>query len=211
MSHVLELLPERALGLLDPSEETSVDAHLASCATCAAEARRWEQAGLALAEALPTPDAPCPVRARLLLAAEARGRLARFAAALSSIFEIDDDKARALLDEIDAPEAWEAGPVPGVALFHLKGGPGLAAADVGFVRFPAGMPWPLHRHVGDEIMLILEGGLTDDAGRTWREGDVLRMPPGSEHRFDVLAERDCIAAVVVHEGIELPPGRRLSI
>jgi predicted ChrR family anti-sigma factor len=211
VSHVLDLLAERALGALDEATRAAVDAHLTSCAACAAEARAWDETGLALLDALPTTAPKSPLRARVLAAVEARGRLAGFAEALASIFETSLEKARALLDAIDAPEAWEPGPVPGIALMHLKGGPALAAADTGFVRFPAGMAWPLHRHVGDEIMLIVEGGIVDDAGRTWRAGDVLRMPPGSEHRFDVLADRDCVAAVVVHEGIELPPGNRLTI
>lgn len=211
MSHVLELLPERAIGALDPTTRTAVDAHLATCARCATAAREWDDIGHALSDALPAATPPAPIRARVLAAVEGRGRFDRFARQLATILETSLEKARALLDAIDAAEAWEPGPVPGLALIHLKGGPSLAAADTGFVRFPAGMAWPLHRHVGVEIMLIVEGAIVDDAGRTWREGDVLRMAPGSEHRFDVLTDRDCVAAVVVHEGIELPPGNRLAL
>jgi putative transcriptional regulator len=147
----------------------------------------------------------------VLAAAESRGRLAAFSTQIAALFEVPLDKARALLDAVDAEEAWEPGPVDGIQLLHLKGGPALAAADTGFVRFPAGMAWPLHRHVGLEKMLILEGGIVDDEGREWRAGSELQMPPGSQHSFTILPERDCISAVVVHEGIEMPPGVRLAI
>lgn len=211
MSHVLDLLPERALGVLDEPTRARVDAHLASCPSCAAEARAWEATGLALADVLPKPEAPSTIRARLLAAAEANGRLAKFTDAVARVFEIPIDKARALLDAADAEGAWEAGPLPGVALMHLKGGPALAKADTGLVRFPAGIAWPLHKHLGAERMLVLEGTLVDDTGRTWREGELLELPPGSQHAFDVLPGHDCLCAVVLHGGLEMPPGTPVVI
>ena len=39
--HPLELLPLHAAGTLEDEEKALVDAHLSSCAACAAEARRW--------------------------------------------------------------------------------------------------------------------------------------------------------------------------
>jgi putative transcriptional regulator len=211
MSHVIALLPDRALDALEPSARERVEAHLAACPSCAAEARAWDETVVALAETLPPLEPSPAIRARVLAAAEAKGRLASFADAVVRLFQVPKEKALALLDAVDAADAWEPGPVPGLALMHLKGGPALAAADTGFVRFPAGMPWPLHKHLGDELMLIVEGGFVDDRGQAFGPGDVLRMPPGSQHAFDIGPDRDCVAAVVVHEGIELPPGHRLVI
>ncbi len=214
MNHVVDLLPELALGALgsiDASMRARAEAHLATCPSCSAEAQAWEEIGVALAESLPGSAAPTTIRARVLAAAAAKGRLARFADAVMHLFEVPEEKALALLEAVDAIEAWEPGPVPGLALMHLKGGPALAGADTGFVRFPAGMPWPLHKHLGDELMLVLEGGFVDDGGRAFGPGDVVRMPPGSQHSFDIAPTRDCVAAVVVHVGIELPPGHRLVI
>lgn len=209
MSHVIDLLPDRALDALDEPTRDSVEAHLAACENCSAVARQWEEAFVALAESLPSLEPSTTIRARVLAAAAANGRLAAFAEAVVRLFEVPREKALALLDAVDAADAWEPGPVPGLSLMHLKGGPALAAADTGLVRFPAGMPWPLHKHLGEELMLILEGGLVDDHGQAFGPGDVLQMPPGSLHAFDIRPDRDCVAAVVVHEGIELPPGHRL--
>lgn len=211
MSHVIDLLPDRALDALDPATRDRVEAHVATCSRCAAEARAWEAVVIELAATLPAVEPAATVRARVLAAAAAKGRLAAFADAVERLFQVPREKALALLDAVDAADAWEPGPVPGLALMHLKGGPALAAADTGFVRFPAGMPWPLHKHLGDELMLIVEGGFVDDRGQAYGPGDVLRMPPGSQHAFDIRPDRDCVAAVVVHEGIELPPGHRLVI
>jgi putative transcriptional regulator len=180
MSHVIDLLPDRSLGVLDAPTLARVEAHLATCASCAAEARVWADTFVALAETLTSVAPSTTIRARVLAAAEAKGRLAAFAEAVMGLFEVSREKALALLDAVDAADAWEAGPVPGLALMHLKGGPALAAADTGLVRFPAGMPWPLHKHLGDELMLILEGGFMDDRGQEFGPGDVLRMPPGSQ-------------------------------
>ena len=91
---------------------------------------------------------------------------------------------------------------PNVQLMHLPGGPAVAAFDVGFVRVAAGTPFPPHRHVGDEHVLVLQGSYRDSTGPTVRPGDQVHMPTGTEHHFIAAPERDLIYAVVVG-GIEI--------
>lgn len=166
---------------------------------------------LASLEAPPSPT----VRARLLAAVEqARtgtadrpGPYARFVEPFAALFQLTLDKARALLDATASEAAFERDP-SGIFLMHFSAGPRWAGADTGIVRFPAGMEWPLHRHVGAEHHLFFEGGIrVHQDGKVYGPGDSLSMPAGSEHSFTVLPDRDCVTAVILEPGgIELPPG-----
>lgn len=208
-AHVVDRLPDLVLGGLSDQERAEIDAHVRECARCAAEARAMNEtfAGLALVAA---PIAPSPqLRARILAAAEGKGRLSQYVGQLARFFEITAEKARALLDVVDEPAAWERGPLPGVGLLHLSAGPSLAMADCGLVRFPAGMDWPLHRHVGPESMFVFQGGLVETDGTRWVAGQVLHKAAGSEHAFQIMPGNDCVCAVIVREGIEMPPGTKL--
>ena len=209
MSHVIDRLPDLWLGDLSAKERAEIDAHVGQCARCAAEARAMNETFANLALAIP-PISPSPhIKARVLAAAAGKGRLAQYVAQLARFFDVTAEKARALLDVVDEPSAWEPGPVEGVALLHLNGGPRFAMADCGLVRFPAGMDWPLHRHVGPESMFIFEGGIVETDGTRWVAGQELHKPAGSEHAFKILPETDCVCAVIVNEGIEMPPGTKL--
>lgn len=213
MTHVLQSLDELALGTLDTAEAAAVEAHLARCPACATSAAEANEALASLAFAL-APIAPSPsVRARLLASAagaNTKGRFERFVTAVAKLFDVTTEKARSLVDAIDVPEAWDAGPVPGVGFLHLNGGPRVAIADCGLVRFPKGMEWPLHRHVGHESMLILEGGLVED-GVVFGPGSLIEKAPGTQHAFTLLPDVDCVCGVVLFEGIEMPPGTRLAL
>lgn len=206
--HVEMALAEYALGVLPDDERARVHSHLTSCTACAAEADAYREATNVLASAAPRRPAPSFIRARLLASAEAKGRLAKFTEALAKFFELPATRARALLDMIDEPGSWERDP-SGIGLIHLAAGPRYAAmgVDAGLVRFPAGMVWPLHRHIGAEHHLILEGGFRiDQTGEELRTGATLISPAGSEHSFVVLPGDDCVTAVILEAGIEMPPG-----
>jgi anti-sigma-K factor RskA len=61
-----ELVALHAIGALSPSERDAVDAHLATCAECAAELRAFAPVGMALAQALPQVDPPSSLRTAIL-------------------------------------------------------------------------------------------------------------------------------------------------
>jgi quercetin dioxygenase-like cupin family protein len=210
--HVSQALPEYVLGVLPVPEKERVHQHLAECVQCASELRAYREATTAIASALPATPAPSFLRARLLASAEAKGRLAQYTEALAQFLELPEGRARALLDMIDAPDAWERDP-SGLSMIHLAAGPRYAAmgADAGLVKFPAGLVWPLHRHVGEEHHLILEGGIRiDQTGQELHAGSTLISPAGSEHSFVVLPDVDCVTAVILMDGIEMPPGTPMS-
>jgi quercetin dioxygenase-like cupin family protein len=211
-AHVIDELAEYAFELVAPADRARIDAHLAACDACAVEARALRETTAALAGAAPAKPPPTFLRARLLAAAEGRGRLAKYTSDLAKFFEISESKARALLDSVDEPAAWEPNPA-GIGLIHLAPGVRYAAmgADAGLVRFPAGIEWGLHRHVGAEHHLFLEGAIRiDQTGQVLRAGDWLTSPAGSEHSFHVLPDEDCVAAVILEAGIEMPPGQRAN-
>ncbi len=168
-----------------------------------------------LSEALAASLEPVPpppfVRARILASAEPRGHLAAHADALARFFEIGLEKARALLEAIATDDAWEPHP-SGLRIVHVAGGPRLAAAHTTLARFPAGAQWPLHRHTGEERHLFLAGGIREHVtGRTFHAGDLLVSAPGTEHAFDVLPGEDCVTAVILTAGVEMPPGTPVAL
>ncbi len=170
----------------------------------AAEEAELGEALAALTQALPPEAAPPGGRRRLVEAARSGvTRWAPFFGRVSALFDVTDERARELLTLADDPARWVAGPLPGVELLHLEGGPRVAQADVGLVRQPAGMHFPAHRHLGDERALLLEGGYRDDQGRLYRPGHLHEMPAGSVHSYDVLRDGPCLIALVLFGGIDL--------
>lgn len=153
-------------------------------------------------EALPE-LAPSPaLRARLLDAARSEGRLARFASAVAELLDVGIDKAKALLESIDDPAAWSH-ELPGISFLWVEGGPRVAAAVRGFVRVQAGTEFPDHEHLGDERVLVLQGGFEDlQRGRVFRPGDADLMPAGTSHAYRALADGpDLVKLAVVQTGL----------
>src|SRR5262245_51084666 len=64
-----ELIPLHAIGALSGAERTAVEAHLTTCADCAAELRAFAPVGMALAQIAPHVDPPASLRAAVLAAA----------------------------------------------------------------------------------------------------------------------------------------------
>ena len=163
-------------------------------------------------DALVTPEKPpASLRDRLFGGLRTEGRWHRFADDVGKLLDVTVDRAKQLLDGIDDPKSWNPGLLPGMELYHLEGDDAVPNAITGFIRFPGGTPVPDHRHLGDEIMLILAGRYIDSAGNEWGPGDIARMPKDSEHNFQILPGPDLLYLVIVHEGlvlagVELKPG-----
>jgi hypothetical protein len=71
-AEVRGLLPEHALGTLEPSLRARVDAHLAWCAGCRKEAGELAEGAAALALDLPSPDPPAGLEERVRAAVRRR-------------------------------------------------------------------------------------------------------------------------------------------
>jgi quercetin dioxygenase-like cupin family protein len=153
-------------------------------------------------EALDQVPAPPALRERLLEDAAKSGRLWPFAAQVAELLDLGLDKAKELLDRIDDPSAWVE-ELPGISFLWVEGGPRVADAVRGFVRVRAGLAFPEHEHLGDEITLVLQGGFQDlDRQQVVRPGELDRMPTGTSHGFVALdGGADLLKLAVVHKGL----------
>jgi quercetin dioxygenase-like cupin family protein len=159
----------------------------------------------ALAEHLREP-AP-PALRDLLRGAPLGGRLHRFAEPLAQLMDVDLARARALLDHIDAPGAFEAGPFPGldITLCHVEGGPAVANAITGFVRVAPGLSFPEHEHLGEEHVLVLQGRLVErGTGLESGPGDIVTRAAGTSHELSALpGGTDLLYLAVVQTGVKI--------
>jgi putative transcriptional regulator len=148
--------------------------------------------------------APPALRADLLREARLEGRFHRFAARVADLLDVSEETARALLDGIGRAESWGDGGVPGVDLYHVEGGPAVANAITGFVRMSAGADFPEHTHLGDEVVLVIQGSFQDGAsGRVHRAGEAVHMPEGTAHGFRVRPGPALVYLVVLQEGLKI--------
>jgi quercetin dioxygenase-like cupin family protein len=142
-------------------------------------------------------------RARLLEAvSQGAERYAPLFGKLSQFFDLNVAALRALFARAEKDSEWQRSPLPWVSLFHLEGGPAVAGLDTGLVRFQKGMPFPRHRHVGPERVLVLEGGYFDDQ-RWYGPGDLHVMEDGTEHALQIGTEQDLLVAVILVSDIQV--------
>jgi hypothetical protein len=155
-----------------------------------------------VSEALDVEAPPAALRARLLADIPKQGRYERFAEAAANILDIGVDAARALLDKIDDPSVWSH-ELPGIAFFWVDGGPAVANAVRGFLRVDAGLDFPDHEHLGDEITLVMQGSYVDPGrGQVFRPGDIDRMSSGTSHTFHVPKDGPhLVKLAVTHNGL----------
>ena len=209
MKRTLDDLHDYVLGVLPDAERRALDVELASSPELQAEVRAAREAlfgrpGAASgsrAGVTPRSDA----RARLLSPLDSGARYAPLHTDLTRAIELSEARVRELCDAIDTPGVWEPGPLPGISVMHFPGGPNAVAPDTGFVRLPAGLQFPYHRHVGHEINYVMEGALRDGDGTLYLPGEAIIMAPGTAHSFSVPEDADVLIAVV-QAGFEfLPP------
>lgn len=151
-------------------------------------------------------DGPAPLpslRDRLLVSAELDGRFDRFIERAAGMLDVDPERAKALLDGIGRGESWYQGLVPEVKLYDITGGPNVANAITGFVRMPAGVPFPEHGHLGVETQLIIQGSGIDHRGEIWRPGDVVVNTHADLHSFRARPGPDLVFLVVAQSGIRI--------
>jgi len=160
----------------------------------------------ALAALSPPPKAPPQLLRERLLATALRPRL-RFAplfGALAELFDLGNSDLAGIFERAADARAWATSPIAGTELLHLVGGPRVVGADNGLVRLRAGARFPMHRHLGSERVLVLEGGYEDEqSGRVYGCGDLHEMPAGTSHAYTALPGRDLLFAVSVIAGVDV--------
>ena len=180
----LQLLPEYALGVLSDAHRAAVAEWLTD-PEVQAELRSIEEGLADFASAWPAVAPSDDARARLLQAADGPDRYSAVFEDIAKFCDLSLDAVRGVLKSIDDFAAWEPGPMPGIQIQHFDHGPASAGADTGFVRYPAHMKFPRHRHVGREITIVLDGDFVDHDGLRYGPGDVIAYDDGTEHHFEV--------------------------
>jgi quercetin dioxygenase-like cupin family protein len=166
------------------------------------EADSWLDIHGAALASLPAQSPDASARARFLLSLKQAQRFPEFTARIAELAELAEQTVSSLLLAVDTREAWEPGPVPNVALLHFQGGPSRRDAITGFVRVDKGTAFPMHQHVGTEIVVILQGALRDSDGTVHARGEEIELGPGTSHEFSVVGETPLIYLVVVEKGVK---------
>jgi putative transcriptional regulator len=202
-THITDILPDWLAGALEGDELDRFEAHLDDCARCRDEVHLAERelGGVLVMLAPQTPSSG--LKARIIDDLEPSARLTRFANPIADLIDTSVQRARELLAGIDDPAQWEFGPVPGIELFHIDGGPAVANAIVGFIRVASGSIFPEHKHLGEEKVFIVQGSFQDSHGAVYKPGDLVVEAPDSHHHFEACSGPKLIYLVVADQGIEM--------
>ena len=201
LDQALELLPDYVLGAVSEAERAAIEALMVTSPELAREAGLIEEAMSWVAVGLPRVSPSSKTRARVLASA-AKDRFLPFVDLAARLCDLAVERMQELLRWIDQPERWEGGPFDGIRLIHFDHGPQCLAIDTGFVRLPAGLEFPVHRHLGPEVNLILTGRVIDDDGTVYLPGDVVAKTVADVHGYRVGEESDLII-VALNDGFEL--------
>jgi anti-sigma factor ChrR (cupin superfamily) len=167
-----------ALGALAEPERASFEAHLgAGCLECRTAVAAHQSTILLLNRQLE----PRPPRAVL------RQQV------------LDLAEAPALPDDLEALDWHEIGPGIRLRVVREDAARGMRAC---LVWAKPGARHPLHRHLGDELILVLRGALGDERA-SYGPGEICRSQEGSVHSERVLSSEDCVCYVVYYGGLEM--------
>ena len=198
-------LCEYVLGLLPEGERRELEAELARSPALARELVAVREVIGLVPGTLEACEPPRPfARGALLAALDSGARFVPVADDLARHFDLPRARIEELLLQIDDDARYEAGPMPGIAVMHFDGGPAAVGHDTGFVRLPAGLQFPYHRHAGAEVNYVLAGALRDGDGTLYMAGEAIEKPEGSSHEFSVTPDRDALIAVV-QSGFDIVP------
>lgn len=216
--HIDAWIPDLVIGSLDAATRAAVEAHLERCDRCAGEVVAVTEALSSVPMSLP-PERPHPGVFTNVLASiaekqprrdesTASARFGDLVDRLVQLFDLTRERVKTLLELVDEPAAWRRGAADGITLIDFRGGTRIAAADAGFVRVAPGATFPHHRHVGGELVLVLEGGFVDEDGTVVRRGEAQEFAAGTSHFFVALPE-GCVFAAVIWDGLDFtaPTGR----
>lgn len=185
-------------GALPAEEARALELAMREDPAFAAEVQRAEESFMAMALDLEPVEPPPALRDRLLAEVTGVYRFEPFIDRLAGLLHVAADTARGFLGALADLNPWEV-LVPGVRLIDLVAGPELATVRVGLVHVEPGACFPMHRHIGEELSLILQGRLRFQDGSEAVPGDLVHMEDGSIHAFTAVSAEPVVFAVIVGE------------
>ena len=145
---------------------------------------------------------PHALRKRLISSlCSPRYRYAPFMGRISALFHLREAHAEELLTQVASEDAWQPSPWPNVEVIAVSNNDG---AEQLFARVSAGAKFPLHKHLGEETYLVLQGVCREDNGFINEPGDMIVRSAGSVHSFEVIGDKSLIFAIE-HRGLEFDP------
>jgi hypothetical protein len=142
-------------------------------------------------------------RRRLFEVVEGRLRYAPFTARVARMFDLDEESAGRTLEVLVSPSAWIDGPLPGIRCAPIVAGPRCTAGMNMFIAADPGARFPIHQHLGEERVLVMQGAFREDDGSVARPGDLVVKASESTHDFVVLDGPACVCAYSVDQGFLL--------
>jgi len=200
-----DLLMLYAMGELDEAETALVRRQLATGVLDPAELAEWQALVGDLSDAVSEPARVVPAFTAVRDTTRSHSGVEVHVEQVARLVDAEPRRARRLLRLISDPAAW-LDMYPGCRLMHLQPGPAVArpGLDVGFVSLEANTPFPEHRHLGDEAVLVLQGTLVDlTSGAVHSAGALVQMPAGTQHGIQAGPHEQLLYLVVVG-GVEIP-------
>ena len=148
------------------------------------------------------PDAN--VKRNLMKTISGEFTLQGFVNRLSLFFDLSKEEILKILEKAHtAPQnPWYQMGGGGIYLMDIVGGQRVAEADCGLVYMEPGTQFPMHRHLGDEMALILAGEIREHTGEIKQAGDQILRSLNSEHSFSITSRDPAIIAIVLFKGYE---------
>jgi putative transcriptional regulator len=168
-----------ALGALDPREARAWEEHSATCLECGRT-----RASLA--------DVPAKLGA-------AAGAVAPSGSVREQLLDLAEVSRLSL--DIESYEWDEV--APGVSVHLVREDPERGLRSY-LVWGRAGARHPRHRHLGDEVILVLRGRIRDERG-SYGPGEVCRSETGFVHTEQAEAGEDCLCYVLYYGPLEMLP------
>lgn len=195
-SPVDDLVFDYVNGTLGPVDRAAFERELAGSASLRSEVADVTEllAGLALTVPAPAPSAG--LRDRVLRTAQV-GSWAPYVTLVARVWDLSVAAVQQEFRRALAPESWGPGPMPGLSLLHLEGGPAAAGADVGIVIFEPGTAFPHHGHTSSESYVVLQGRILDSSGRVELPGDIIEYTEDVIHNFTTDPDQQTAIALVL--------------
>jgi hypothetical protein len=191
------------LGATTGALRAEVEDHVRGCGACARELETIRDALTLLADGLTTAPASATARSKFMQEIEGRRRYAPFTKRVAAIFDLDETAAALALEKIVDDGAWRPGPIPGLRISPLRPGPRRNGWMTTFIAGDPGARFPLHRHLGEEIVLVMQGAFRENDGTLAAPGETVLKAASSTHDFVIVGEAPCVCAYAIEQGFVL--------
>lgn len=148
----------------------------------------------ALLEGVEPVSLPPALLPSLLAQVRATDRMTHFVPQLRALYDLTQQEALALIEQIRSSKDWSEGPAPGVKLLPVMPGPKASMKIAAIVYLDTDAEFPSHPHMGNEAVFVLEGAYRDSSGAEFWRGEMHQSGPGSEHSFRAIGGIPCICA-----------------